>query len=98
MDNEDIKVIGIVLSFVVLTVLGFSIFNKCSNNTKNKKDIIYIVDTSYNKVVLDSIEVDIKYKDSVIKRIKYNMKYEINKINTINDSAAIELFKKLCTD
>lgn len=98
MDGKNIGTIIIILVFVVLTILGIFIFNKCNNNTENKKDIIYIVDTSYNKVVLDSIEVNIKYKDSVIKRIKYNMKYEINKVNTINDSAAIELFKKLCTD
>lgn len=98
MDGKDIGAIIIILVFVVLTILGIFIFNRCSNNTENKKDIIYITDTSYNKVVLDSIEVNIKYKDSVIKCIKYNMKYEIDKVNTINDSAAIELFKQLCTD
>lgn len=98
MDGKNIGTIIIILVFAVLTILGIFIFNRYSNNTENKKDIIYIVDTSYNKVVLDSIEVNIKYKDSVIKRIKYNMKYEIDKVNTINDSAAIELFKQLCTD
>lgn len=98
MDNEDRRVIIITLSFVILTILGIFIFNKCNNNTKNKTSVIHIVDTSYNKVVLDSIEVNIKYKDSIIKRIKYEMEHEIEKVNAIDDSAAVELFKQLCTD
>ena len=98
MDNEDIKVIGIVLSFAVLTVLGFSIFNRCNRDKENKEDIIQIVDTTYNKIVLDSIQINIKQRDSVITKIKYRMQYEIKKADTINNDSAIKLFKQLCTD
>lgn len=98
MDNEDIKVIGIVLSFVVLTVLGFSIFNRCNGDKENKKDIIQIVDTTYNKVILDSIQINIKQRDSVITKIKYRMQYEIKKADTISNDSAVKLFKQLCTD
>ena len=98
MDNEDIKVIGIVLSFAVLTVLGFSIFNRCNENKENKKDIIQIVDTTYNKVILDSIQINIKQRDSVITKIKYRMQYEIKKTDTISNDSAVKLFKQLCTD
>lgn len=98
MDNEDIKVIGIVLSFAVLTVLGFSIFNRCNRDKENKKDIIQIVDTTYNKIVLDSIQINIKQKDSVITKIKYRMQYEIKKVDTINNDSAVKLFKQLCAD
>lgn len=98
MDNEDIKVIGIVLSFAVLTVLGFSIFNRCNENKENKKDIIQIVDTTYNKVILDSIQINIKQRDSVITKIKYRMQYEIKKADTISNDSAVKLFKQLCTD
>ena len=98
MDNEDIKVIGIVLSFAVLTVLGFSIFNRCNRDKENKEDIIQIVDTTYNKIVLDSIQINIKQRDSVITKIKYRMQYEIKKADTINNDSAVKLFKQLCTD
>ena len=98
MDNEDIKVIGIVLSFAVLTVLGFSIFNRCNRDKENKKDIIQIVDTTYNKVILDSIQINIKQRDSVITKIKYRMQYEIKKADTISNDSAVKLFKQLCTD
>lgn len=98
MDNEDIKVIGIVLSFAVLTVLGFSIFNRCNKDKENKKEIIQIVDTTYNKVILDSIQINIKQRDSVITKIKYRMQYEIKKTDTISNDSAVKLFKQLCTD
>ena len=98
MDNEDIKVIGIVLSFAVLTVLGFSIFNRCNKDKENKKEIIQIVDTTYNKVILDSIQINIKQRDSVITKIKYRMQYEIEKADTISNDSAVKLFKQLCAD
>lgn len=98
MDNEDIKVIGIVLSFAVLTVLGFSIFNRCNRDKENKEDIIQIVDTTYNKIVLDSIQINIKQRDSVITKIKYRMQYEIEKADTISNDSAVKLFKQLCAD
>ena len=98
MDNEDIKVISIVLSFAVLTTLGFSIFNRCNRDKENKKDIIQIVDTTYNKIVLDSIQINIKQRDSVITKIKYRMQYEIEKADTISNDSAVKLFKQLCTD
>lgn len=56
-----------------------------------------LIDTSYNKVILDSIEYRIIEKDSTIKKIKYQMKYEINKVYTIDDSATVKLFYQLCT-
>lgn len=65
---------------------------------KDNANQVIVSDTIYNKVVLDSIEVNIKYKDSVIKHIKYEMQYEIKKVDTISDSATVELFKQLCTD
>lgn len=98
MNNEYIKVIGIVLSFAVLTVLGISIFNRCNGDKENKKDIIQIADTTYNKVILDSIQINIKQRDSVITKIKYRMQYEIKKVDTISNDSAVKLFKQLCTD
>lgn len=98
MDKEDLRVIIIVLSFIMLTVLGFSIFNRCDRDKKNKENIIQIVDTTYNKIILDSIQINIKQRDSVITKIKYKMQYEIKKIDTISNDSAVKLFKQLCTD
>lgn len=56
-----------------------------------------LIDTTYNKVVLDSIEFRIIEKDSTIKKIKYQMKYEVNKVYTLDDSATVKLFYQLCT-
>lgn len=98
MDKKDLRVIGIVLSFVILIVLGFSIFNRCNRDKKNKENIIQIVDTTYNKVILDSIQINIKQRDSIITKIKYEMQYEIKKADTISNDSAIKLFKQLCTD
>lgn len=56
-----------------------------------------LIDTLYNKVVLDSIEYHIIEKDSTIKKIKYQMKYEVNKVYTLDDSATVKLFYQLCT-
>lgn len=98
MDKSDIAVIITIVVFFVLNVIGLTYFNKCSNNKNTEYDTILIVDTSYNKIVLDSIEVDIKYKDSIIKHIKYEMQDEIKKVDTISDNDAVNLFKQLCAD
>ena len=98
MDKNDIAVIITIVIFFVLNVIGLTYFNKCSNNKSTEHDTILIVDTSYNKIVLDSIEVNIKYKDSVIKHIKHEMQDEIKKVDTISDDNAVKLFKQLCAD
>lgn len=98
MDKKDLGVIGIVLSFAILTILGFFIFNRCNRDKENKENIIQIVDTTYNKVILDSIQINIKQQDSVITKIKYEMQYEIKKADTISNDSAVKLFKQLCAD
>lgn len=98
MSKGDVAVVITIVIFFILDVVGLICINKYSNNKNTKIDTISIVDTSYNKTVLDSIKIDIKYKDSVIKRIKYEMQYEIKKVDTISDDDAVKLFIQLCTD
>lgn len=98
MDKQYIGIIIILLSFIVLNILGLSIFNRCNRDKENKKDTIQVIDTTYNKVILDSIQINIKQKDSVITKIKYKMQYEIKKVDTISNDSAVKLFKRLCTD
>ena len=67
---------------------------------KNKKDdikhnTIEIVDTTYNKIVLDSIEYKIHTKDSVVVKLKTKVKYEIIQAFNATDSDAVKQFYEL---
>ena len=57
-----------------------------------------VVDTTINKVRIDSIQLVIKTKDSIITKIKEHEEQEIKKAASLNDSSAIELFKELVSD
>lgn len=93
------KVVDIILIIVVIFVcIGLFLFGYYGGFNKGKTKAIENVimpDTAYNKVTLDSIEYNIIKKDSVIYNIKQEMKDEVTKSFGLNDSAAVELFKKL---
>ena len=57
-----------------------------------------VVDTTINKVQIDSIQLVIKTKDSIITKIKEHEEQEIKKAASLNDSSVIELFKELVSD
>lgn len=67
-------------------------FNFKNNNNDNK---IIVPDTTYNKVILDSIEYNIHKKDSTIIELKKKFEYEKDKIINTSDSDAIKQFKEL---
>lgn len=83
----------ILITLLVGCIIGVVI----KQNTTRTPVEQQLIDTTYNKVVLDSIEYRIIEKDSTIKKIKYEMKYEVNKIYTLDDSATVKLFYQLCT-
>lgn len=90
--------IVVALGIIILIAIVFGIGYMCGNTVAIKKqESFHIVDTTYNKVVLDSIEYNIIKRDSVIYEIQKKMKYEIEKSFLINDSSAVELFKKLAS-
>lgn len=64
---------------------------------KDNVEPIVVLDTTYNKVILDSIEYNIIKKDSIVYNLKQEMKDEISKSLSISDSDAINLFIKLST-
>lgn len=74
----------IIYSGISLGVDDFSFHSKC--------------DTVINKVRIDSIEYVIRSKDSVINKIRIDEKKYINKANELNDTSAIELFKRLVSE
>ena len=67
-----------------------------------KKDIpvepIKPIDTSYNRVVIDSIKYNIIERDSMIIHIKDSIIYELHLNQTADDSTVIVNFQKLLSD
>lgn len=83
---------------IAILCLGF-VTTTCNRRGRNieqpiKKDVV-VYDTTYNKVVLDSIERRIIRRDSVIVDIKRKIQYDVEKAMLANDSDAIKQFKRL---
>ena len=68
-----------------------------SHNNIPKNTNIFVQDTTYNHIILDSIQYNIIKKDSIIYNLKEEMKDEIDKSRNITDSASIDLFQWLVT-
>lgn len=56
------------------------------------------VDTTYNRVVIDSIEYNIVKKDSIIINIKDSIIYELQDNQTADDTVLVINFQKLLSD
>lgn len=91
---EKLNKILIVIFLLILFGVMFYSWNKI-NSVKQNKDNIEIIDTTYNKVMLDSIEYRICIKDSVIVELKKQVKYETEQAINANDSDAVKQFYKL---
>ena len=97
--EEKIDVIfGIIIVIICVGLFFFGLRLGYHKNKSKTIENVIIYDTTYNKVILDSIEYNIIKKDSIIKHIKYEMQHEIKKVDAIDDSTAVKLFKQLCTD
>lgn len=93
---ETINKICIIIVYgIVCFVIGYCIAD--NNNSKIDYNTVIVPDTIYNKVTLDSIEYNIIKKDSIIYNLKQEMKDEVTESFKLNDSAAVNLFKELCT-
>lgn len=84
--------VGIVIGYII----GFSI-GYTSKRIEYKIDNIKPIDTSYNRIVLDSIQYNIDYRDTTIYNIKRKMKYEIEEVIAASDNDAVMQFKELCS-
>lgn len=89
------KVFMIVLfvCFIFLSLTLFKFVNVCRNISS-----AFNCDTVVNTILIDSIEYNIIKRDTIIYNIKKIQKDEIEKANTITDSAAVELFKRLVSE
>ncbi len=87
------KICFIIVFGIICFIIGYCIAD--NNNSKIDCNNITLPDTTYNKVILDSIEYNIHKKDSTIIELKKRIKYEMEQTINANDSIAIEQFKEL---
>lgn len=84
--------------FIVLLVIIFFIGYELGSHTNIPKNTnVFIQDTTYNHITLDSIQYNIVKKDSIIYNLKKEMKDEIDESRNLTDSASIDLFQWLVT-
>ena len=88
-DDAIITICVLILTFSIGYILGVNTKQEISNIHNDD------IDTTYNKIVLDSIEYNIIKKDSVIYNLKTEMQDEIEKSYILNDSASVKLFESL---
>lgn len=89
------KICIILVVAIVIFSISVEVGRHMTQNHINTQEVF--IDTTYNKIILDSIEYNIIKKDSVIYNIKQEMKDEVTKSFELSDSAAVNLFKELCT-
>lgn len=94
MTRKDKAFIIVLFILCISSVFNIIIFYR-SNDISNNKTII---DTTYNKVTLDSIEYNIVKRDSIIYNLKEEYEKEIEQNYNSSDSDAIALFYKLVSD
>ena len=84
--------------FIILLIIIFFIgYGIGYHNNILKNTNAFIQDTTYNHIILDSIQYNIIIKDSVIYNLKKEMKNEIDKSRNLTDSASVDLFQWLVT-
>ena len=88
------KICVIFVLLLIAIIVGYVIGIKGIINRQE----VNVIDTTYNKVILDSIEYNIKRKDSIITNIKRNIKYEVEQANNVSDSVAVSMFKQLASE
>lgn len=89
------KIIIIIISYILCLLIGYIVGN--NNYIKNNKVEVIPIDTTYNKVVLDSIEYNIIKRDSIIYKLKEKYYDELEKVISASDSDVVKQFKALST-
>lgn len=86
---KKLVIIILILQIVTIVLTMFvSFFNRLDNE-------LNYIDTIYNKVLIDSVQLNITKTESTI--VKYNkiMNYEMDKANNLSNDSAVLLFRKL---
>lgn len=95
------KTVDVIFGIVIVSIcVGLFFYCYHRGLVKDRAETIENIvkpDTTYDKVVLDSIEYNIIKKDSVIYNFKQEMKDEVTKSFELSDSAAVKLFRELAS-
>ncbi len=87
--------IKIILDIIVIMLL---IVNIQETREMPSRGEHIVLDTTINRVTIDSINFKITKFDSVINKIQVNERIEIEKAINSSDSATVELFKSLLSE
>lgn len=85
---------------IYLIIIFVLIFIASRLSIKNDVSVepVKPVDTTYNRVVIDSIEYNIIKRDSIIVQIKDSIIYELQLNQTADDTTVVVNFQKLLSD
>lgn len=88
------KLIIIILILQIINIVLTMFVSFCNVDNSNDFDSSNI-DTTYNKVLIDSIQLNITKTESTI--VEYNkiMNYELDKANNLSNDSAVLLFREL---
>lgn len=92
------KICTVIIILIVCAQIAYDCYSLhyILNDNKHIKEII--VDTTYNRIVLDSIEYKIVQKDSVIYNYKQQMYEDIKKNNDASNNDVIRTFYQLVAE
>ena len=85
------------IHLIIIFVLIF-IVSRLSIKNDVSVEPVKPVDTTYNRVVIDSIEYNIIKRDSIIVQIKDSIIYELQLNQTADDTTVVVNFQKLLSD
>lgn len=91
------KILIIQVIIALITVYEVRLINKISSSISELTRLTN-VDSVINSVRIDSIELVITQKDSTIVNIKNTIEHEVKEVNSLNDSASLELFERLVSN
>lgn len=96
--NKKLTITIMVLVSVIMCLMLYIFYNIKHNQKIKHEQIIIVIDTTYNTVVLDSIKYNIVYRDSVIYNLKQEMQYEKDKVYNMSNDDAVKLFYELVSE
>lgn len=97
-NNKRLTITIMVLVGIIMCLMLYIFYNVKHNQKIKNEQTVVIGDTTYNKVVLDSIEYNIIYRDSIVYKLKEEMKYEKDKVYNMSDNNAVKLFYELVSE
>ena len=87
-----------ILILILIAIITFNVIKDGFRKIDDKSETTRITDTVYNYITIDSIRYNIQVKDSIITAIRYEYKTKYIEADNLDDSASVELFKRLCSD